>query len=118
MDVDEAAKSLLSNTGLLAATVGVIAAIRVGNPKRSKGTCQSCGGRGVRECTLCYGKGYLVTSGYVNFADPRHRRLCRRCDGSKTVECTACDAGSRMITRSTDRRIQRSTPVEQQDDEF
>ena len=36
MDIDEAAKSLLSNTGLLAATVGVIAALRVGTPKRSK----------------------------------------------------------------------------------
>ena len=55
-----------------------------------QGTCQSCGGRGVRECTLCYGKGFLITPGYVNFADPRHRRLCRRCDGSRTVECTAC----------------------------
>ncbi len=36
MDIDEAAKSLLSNTGLLAATLGVIAALRVGTPKRSK----------------------------------------------------------------------------------
>lgn len=36
MDIDEAAKSLLSNTGLLAATVTVIVAIRAGVPKRSR----------------------------------------------------------------------------------
>ena len=35
MDIDEAAKSLLSNTGLLAATVGVVLAIRAGAPKHS-----------------------------------------------------------------------------------
>ena len=35
MDTDEIAKSLLSNLGLLGATLGVVAAIRGGNPKRN-----------------------------------------------------------------------------------
>lgn len=110
----------------------------------SQGICQSCGGRGFKECTLCYGKGYLDTPGYVNFADPRHRRICKRCDGSKTVTCTACgeqdfsiaqrqgplmrtprrdqmlrkEAGSERASRTSHRRRQHEVPAELQDDDF
>lgn len=55
-----------------------------------QGICRVCSGSGVQKCTLCYGRGSIAKPGYVNVANPLHRKPCLRCEGAKQIACGSC----------------------------